>query len=241
MPLQRRHKYVIAGLAVYWPLLFIATHIPINNIGGQTGMSDKTMHWLAYLGLVFFVWLAVSPYDKVNWRKAKAWVILAVIVWYGVIDEWLQSYVGRGTEVNDILADTIGALVGLGLLSVFSFWPAALAVTAIFIFAISNLSRIDLLWEQSYLNIGFHFVGYSAFTLVWIQYLDHRLPAKVSAMKWIILALALPLVLLSAVKLSSLGFDKPIWFFDCLTAMVGILLSTVVSRFVCKTMWAESD
>ena len=241
MPLQKRHKYIIAGLSVYWPLLFIATHVPIQDLGRQTGMSDKTMHWLAYLGLVFLVWLAVSPYDKVNWRKAKVWVILAVIVWYGAIDEWLQSYVGRGAEVNDILADTAGALVGLGLLSIFSFWPAALAVAVIFIFTISNLSRIDLLWDQPYLNIGFHFVAYSAFTLVWIQYLERRLSAKVSAMKWIILALVLPLVLLSAVKLSSLGFDKPIWFFDCLTAIVGILLSTVVSRFICKTIWLESD
>ena len=241
MPLQKRHKYVIAGLAAYWPLLFIATHIPINDLGHQSGMSDKTMHWLAYLGLVFFVWLAVSPYDKVNWRKAKVWVVLAVIVGYGVIDEWLQGYVGRGTEVKDVLADMIGALVGLGLLSVFSFWPAALAVIAIFIFTITNLSHIDTIWERPYLNIGFHFVAYSAFTLVWIQYLERRLSAKVSAMKWIILALALPLALLCVVKLSSLGFDKPIGFFDCLTAIVGILLSTVVSRFVCKTIWLEGD
>ncbi len=241
MPLQRRHKYVIAGLAVYWSLLFIATHIPVNDLGQQSGMSDKTMYWLAYLGLVFFVWLAVSPYEKVNWRKAKVWVILAAIVGYGVIDEWLQGYVGRGTEVKDFLADMIGTLVGLGLLSVFSFWPAALAVTAVFIFTISNLSRIDLLWDQPYLNIGFHFVAYSAFTLAWIQYLDRRLSAKVSAVKWIILALVLPLALLCAVKLSSLVFERPVRFFDCLTAIVGILLSAVVSRFVCKTMWVESD
>ena len=241
MPLQRRHKYVIAGLAVYWPLLFIATHAPVQDIGRQTGMSDKTMHWLAYLGLVFLVWLAVSPYERVNWRKAKVWVILVVIVWYGVMDEWLQSYVGREARVDDFRADMIGALAGLGLLSVFSFWPAALTVTAVFIFAISNMSRIDLLWDQPYLNIGFHFVGYSAFTLVWIQYLDRRLPAKVSAVKWIISALLLPLVLLGAVKLSAAVFERPVWFFDCLAAIVGIILSTVVSRFVCKTMWVESD
>ena len=242
MPLQRRHKYIIAGLAVYWSLLFIATHIPIQDLGHQTGMSDKTMHWLAYMGLVFFVWLAVSPYDKVNWRKAKVWVILAAIVWYGMMDEWLQSYVGRGAEVKDLLADMIGALVGLGLLSILSFWPAALAVIAIFIFTISNLSRIDLLWDQPYLNIGFHFVAYSAFSLVWIQYLDHRLPAKVSAMKWLISAFLLPLVLLCAVKLSAyVFFERPAWFFDCITAIAGIILSTVVSRFICKTIWLESD
>ncbi len=241
MPLQKRHKYVIAGLAVYWPLIFIATHAPVQDIGRQTGMSDKTMHVLAYLGLVFLAWLAVSPYDKVNWRKAKVWVILAVIVWYGVMDEWLQSYVGREARVDDFLADMIGTLMGLGLLSIFSFWPAALTVTAVFVFTISNLSRIDLLWDQAYLNIGFHFVGYSAFALVWIQYLDRRLPVKISAVKWIISALLLPLALLCAVKLSAPVFERPVRFFDCLTAIVGIIFSTVVSRFVCKTIWLESD
>jgi hypothetical protein len=172
------------------------------------------------------------------------WVILAVIVWYGAIDEWLQSYVGREARVDDFLADTIGTLVGLGLLSVFSFWPAALAVAVIFIFTISNLSRIDLLWDQPYLNIGFHFVAYSAFALVWIQYLDRRLPVKISAVKWIISALLLPLVLLCAVKLSAAVFEvfeRPFRFFECITAVVGIILSTVVSRFVCKTIWVESD
>ena len=241
MALQKRHKYVIAGLLIYWPLLFIATHAPVQDIGRQTRMSDKTMHWLAYLGLVFFVWLAVSPYDRVNWRKAKVWVILAVIVWYGVMDEWLQSFVGREATVDDFLADMIGALAGLGLLSILSFWPAALTVTAVFIFAISNMSRIDQLWDQPYLNIGFHFVAYSAFALVWIQYLDRRLSAKISAMKWIISGLLLPLVLLCAVKLIAPVFDRPVWSFDCITAIAGIVLSAVVSRFICQTIWLESD
>ena len=241
MPLQKRHKYVIAGLSLYWPLLFIATHVPIQNLGPRTGMSDKTMHWMAYLGLVFFLWLAVSPYEKVNWRKAKVWVILVVIVWYGAIDEWLQGRVGRDASAGDLVADIAGTLLGLGLLTVFSFWPAALTVTAIFIFTLSNMADIELIWNMPYLNIAFHFVGYAAFTLVWIQYLDRKLPDKVPAIKWITLSIMIPLALLAFVKISSLFFDKQIWPTDCLTAVVAIVLSTVVSRFICKTIWLDSD
>jgi len=241
MPLQRRHKYVIAGLSVYWPVLFICTHLPIHDLGRKMGMSDKVMHYLAYFALVFFLWLAVSPYEKVNWRKARVWMILAVIVWYGVIDEWLQTYVGREASVRDFLANTVGALAGLGVLSIFSFWPAALVATAVFVFVMSNLSRIDLLWNLPYINIAFHFAGYSAFTLVWIQYLDRRLPERISAVRWTVLSLLLPLALLCAVKLSAGAFQRPVWFYDCLTAIVGIILSTVVSRFVCKTIWVECD
>ena len=235
----RRHKYIIAGLGIYWPLLFIATHIPVHDIGHRTGMSDKTMHWLAYLGLVFFIWLAISPYDKVDWRKGRVWCVLAVLVWYGVIDEWLQTFVEREATVGDFLADMYGALLGLVILTIFSFWPGALIVTAIFTFVISNMSRIDMMFDIPYLNIIFHFMSYSAFTLVWIQYLDRKLPGRVSAMKWIVSSLVLPFVLLSVVKLSSPLFGRQIWFYDCLTAIVGIFLSVIVSRFVCKTMWEE--
>lgn len=237
MPLLRRHKYIIAGLSIYWPLLFIATHIPIHDLGRRTGMSDKTMHWLAYLGLVFFIWLAVSPYEKVNWKKAKVWVILAVIVWYGAVDEWLQSYVGRGAEVGDFLADMCGVMLGLAILSFFSFWPAALVVTAIFTFTVSNMARLESVLGQPYLDIGFQFVSYSVFTLIWIQYLDRKLPA----MKWISSCLVLPLILLSVVKLSAPFFGEQILLWDCLTAIAGILLSVVVSRFICKTIWKVSD
>jgi VanZ family protein len=241
LPLLRRHKYLIAGLAVYWPLLFIATHIPIHDLGRRTGMSDKTMHWLAYLGLVFFIWLAVSPYEKVNWKKAKVWGILAVLVWYGAVDEWLQSYVGRGTELADFFADMRGTLLGLAILTFFSFWPAALVVTAIFTFTVSNMARLESVWNQPYLDIAFQFASYSVFTLLWVQYLDRKLPAKVSAMKWMASSLVLPVILLAVVKLSCPFFGEQVWLWDCLTAIAGIILSVIVSRFICKTIWEVSD
>jgi VanZ family protein len=226
-------------LAVYWPFLFFLTHAPVQDIGRQTGMSDKTMHWLAYMGLVFLVWLAVSPYEKVNWRRAKVWLILVVVVWYGAIDEWLQMYVGRRANVDDFLADMAGTMIGLGLLSVLSFWPAALAVTGIFVFIVSNRSYLENMWNMPYIDIAFHFAGYSAFTLVWIQYLDRMLDKSASVIKWTVLSVCAPLVLLAGVKICSIFYGKEVLLWDCLTAVTAICLSAVVSRFVCRTMWVE--
>ncbi len=63
------------------------------------------MHLLAYLVLVFFVWLAISPYEKVRWNRVKVWIVLAVIVWYGATDEWLQAHLGRQMELMDFIWD----------------------------------------------------------------------------------------------------------------------------------------
>ena len=82
-----RHRYVLIGLLLYWPALFAATHIPVPDFVGSMGMSDKKLHYLAYLILVSLLWFAVSPHDRVNWKKAKVWIVLAVIVWYGAIDD----------------------------------------------------------------------------------------------------------------------------------------------------------
>jgi len=49
-------------LLIYWPGLFVLTHIPIPQLARQSGMSDKMMHALAYLALVFLWWFSISPY-----------------------------------------------------------------------------------------------------------------------------------------------------------------------------------
>jgi hypothetical protein len=235
MPLLRRHKYSIALLSIYWPAIFILTHIPVPTLARQSGMSDKTMHFLAYMALVFFLWLAISPYQKVDWKKVKAWIVLVAIVWYGVFDEWLQSKVGRSADIRDIIADFSGAVAGLLILSVFSFWPAALVVAAIFIFTGSNLSKIDMLWQLPHINAWFHFAGYAVFTLIWIQYMYRyvRLTAeKLTQPRWILSALAVPIALLVLVKLAGIPMGKKVWLMDCVVALTAIGAATITSYFI---------
>ena len=241
MPLLRRHKYSIILLSIYWPAIFILTHIPVPTLARQSGMSDKTMHVLAYMALVFFLWLTISPYQKVDWKKAKAWVILIIIVWYGIFDEWLQGRVGRNADIMDMAADVSGAVAGLAILSIFSFWPASLIVTAIFIFAGSNLSRIIML---PHINTWFHFAGYAAFTLIWIQYMYHyvKLTAeKLTQPRWILSAMAAPVALLLVVKLAGIPLDKKIWLMDCFTALTAIGTATITSYFTFLSLIDQTE
>ena len=196
-------------------------------------MSDKLMHLLAYLVLVFFVWLAISPYEKVRWNRAKVWIVLAVVVWYGAMDEWIQGYVGRQVELMDFIWDTAGVLLGLGILSVLSFWPALLAVSGIFIFAITDRSVLLNLYPQIHLNTTFHLTAYATFTLIWIQHLDRDGKFRKSHPTWPLIALSLPIGLLAIIKLSGYFFyNRPLWWVDIATALFAIAVTVLISYLI---------
>ena len=145
MVLSHRQKLFIILLLVYWPVIFILAHIPIPPLVRDVGVSDKSIHFTAYLLLVFLFWSAISPDSKVNWRRAAPWLVLVVMVCYGVMDELLQSVVvGRSCDIRDFFADLAGVLTGLSIFAFFSFWPAFLVVTGITILVLVNLTRVNL-------------------------------------------------------------------------------------------------
>ncbi|GAG33646.1 unnamed protein product, partial [marine sediment metagenome] len=144
MALSRRQKLIIISLLVYWPGIFILAHIPIPRLVYKAQVSDKGIHFLAYLILVFLLWFAISPNKKVSWRKAAVWWVLLVVVWYGVVDELLQGYVGRSCDVMDFFANLVGTLAGLILFSFFTFWPVLLVVVGTTIFTLTNLARANM-------------------------------------------------------------------------------------------------
>jgi len=236
MLLLRRHKWVLAGLIFYWPLIFIATHIPkVPEWVSETQMSDKTLHFLSYLGLISLVWFTISPYEKVNWRRSKVWIILAVMVWYGAVDEWLQGFVGRQPEVMDFYADLGAVTLGLLVMTMFSFWGAVLALSSILIFVITNVTRGNIAFSNYTLNSAFYFLSYTFFTLVWIQYAERSLRMRADGFKWFGICTSIPLLVLACMKASSLGFGKTIWMTDIVTAgsAIGAAVSVSYITFWC--------
>jgi VanZ family protein len=109
---RRLPKIGIAVLAVYWVLLFIATHIP-KVPGPQFSWGDKIAHFCAYAGLAYLAAMALRL-KHVAPRIVYPAVILCAAI-YGAIDEWLQIYTGRDASLYDWLADMLGAATGLAL------------------------------------------------------------------------------------------------------------------------------
>ena len=228
MVLSHRQKLTIILLLLYWPGVFILAHIPHSaQLVYKAQVSDKSLHFLAYLVLVFLLWFAISPNKKVNWRKAAVWWVLFVVVWYGVVDEWLQSYVGRTCDIMDFFADLAGTLAGLILFSFFTFWPVLLVVMGTTIFTLTNFTRANLADLVPITNAMFHLFAYGFFTMLWLQYIHLFLPIKAPKPKWMIAALALPIGFLLTVKLFSVIFGKDFVVQDVIISVVGI--TTVVA------------
>ena len=74
-------------------------------------LVQKTLHVLLYAALSV-AWF--STLRSIESLKARYPVAFVVSVGYGTLLEWLQTFVpGRFGSLNDVLLDTIGALLGL--------------------------------------------------------------------------------------------------------------------------------
>jgi VanZ family protein len=233
--LSFRQKVTLILLVSYWLALFILAHIPIPQFVYRAQVSDKTLHFLAYLILVFLLWFTISPDKKVNWRRAAAWLVILVMIGYGIVDEVLQGCVGRSCDIRDFAADLVSVLTGLILFSFFSFWPAALLVAGATIFGITNVSRANLADVLPITNTMFHLFSYAIFTMLWLQFIYLRLAQKPSKPRWLIIALALPIGFLLAVKLSSAILGRGFRVMDVILAVGGI--ATVVATIYLTTLF----
>jgi VanZ family protein len=225
MALSRQQKVIAISLVSYWLTLFILTHIPIPQLVREADVSDKSLHFLAYLILAFLLWFAISPDKKVNWRWPAVWRVLFVIVVYALVDEWLQGYVrGRSRDAMDIVANLAGTLTGLILFSVLTFWPAALLVMGATIFGLTNITQPNLADLLPIANAMFHLFAYPTFALLWVQYVQLFLSLRPPKPKWLITALAAPIGLLLAIKLFSVILGKDFALPDIIISVAGIVV-----------------
>ena len=225
-----RRTVALVVLAVYWPTLFILAHIPVPQLVRRAGVSDKALHFLAYLILTFLLWFVFNPDRRAHWRKAGVWWALLTVVVYGIIDELLQKYVGRTCDVGDLGADLAGAFTGLIVLSLFSFWPAATAVLGIVIFGLSNVARVNPAELLPLTNAMFHLFAYAGFTFLWIRCISPVASLKPPGPKWMMAAPALPVALLLAVKGYSARLGRGFGIQEVILSVAGI---AVVVGIVC--------
>lgn len=228
--LLRRHKYSLIALALYWPLVFTLTHIPVPDLARKSGMSDKTMHVMAYFALTFLVWCVVSPYRCVQWNRAKVWWVVAAVAFYGAVDEIIQGFVGRSAAIDDYVANLFGIVFALAILSIFEFWSALLVAAASSVFVISNLSDMTSQFPQYHLNTVYHFTAYTGLSLIWIQHIDRYLHLRRNRGAWLAVAAVFPLAMLALVLFTAPMFDKTVWRIDAATAVFSIVATVLVSR-----------
>lgn len=229
MALKLRQKVTIIFLALYWPVLFTLAHIPIPQLVQRAGVSDKSVHFLSYLILVFFLWFSISFNRKVNWRRAGVWLVLLLMALYAVFDEISQIFVERNCDVMDLLVDMTGVFTGLAMFSIFGFWSSALLVTGIVIFGVTNIARTNLAEVMPVASAVFHLFAYGIFAIVWICRMRFSCSQNVTKSRWLLSALVVPMGFLLFVRLFSLIIGRS---FDVLGTVLSVVSIVIVTSVV---------
>jgi len=195
----------------------------------RSGLSDKSLHFLAYLILTFLLWHVLVPDRKVDWRKTLVWWVIAGIALYAIIDEVLQRMVGRSCDPRDFIADMLGTATALALSSIMSLWPAAVAVCVLVIFGVTNISKTNLDELLPVATMLFHLVAYGLFTAVWICFVRSFRPGNRHRFAGFFRSLLAPVALLVIVKSISPLFGKPAGMRNTLLAAGAIVSVALVA------------
>lgn len=99
-------KWFRIALPVYWIALIVATHYPQVRLPDEIPQSDKIVHATAFGVLALLFWMFLKSRRPLN--AASVWIAALVLIPYAALDEYLQQFVGRQTDVMDWIADIIG-------------------------------------------------------------------------------------------------------------------------------------
>ena len=96
-------------------LIFVSSSLP-NPPDAPGGLSDVGAHAIVYGVLAVLILRGLA---NARWRDvtfALGWVAVVLSGLYGASDEFHQSFVeNRVADVNDLIADILGAFVGIAL------------------------------------------------------------------------------------------------------------------------------
>ncbi|MBN1362662.1 MAG: VanZ family protein [Sedimentisphaerales bacterium] len=228
MPMVRRQKTLILTLVLYWPAMFVLTHIPVPQVVREAHVSDKNLHFLTYMILAFLLgWAWRSGGNADGRRRVGRWVFLVVMA-YALCDEGLQYFVaGRSPDRADLLANTCGTLAGLAVTSFVSFWPGSLIVTGTSIYTLGVLTRANLTRLLPVTSTALHLVTYGLFTLLWMGYLNQSPRGKRPDRTWVFRSSLAPVLLLLVTKISAVVSGKELEAWEIVAAIGGMAVALI--------------
>jgi VanZ family protein len=106
---------LIVLAALYWPAMFVATHLPIRTTPvGDPYSLDKLEHLGAFATLAALLSALGAAVGFKSWKRSA--IIVCFIAVYALVDESTQVS-PRRPEVLDWVADVSGSLLGVAVYS----------------------------------------------------------------------------------------------------------------------------
>lgn len=113
----------------YLIVLILLSVLPINSTGSSINhvfvvsiRLDYLLHCLVYIPLVFFAWIDKEmnilrlPFKTVGWG--------IIIFAFAIVTEWIQFFLPyRAFNINDLIANTLGVLIGFLIITIGLFKP----------------------------------------------------------------------------------------------------------------------
>lgn len=105
-------------LPLLWAgVILVGTSLPGTAVPHEVALHDKAVHFTGY---AVFAALLTRDVKQVGMQWVTVLLAIAVALAFGAADEWHQRFIpGRYSDVADWLADSVGAVVGAALWSLY--------------------------------------------------------------------------------------------------------------------------
>ena len=120
----------------------------------------------------------------------------------------------------------------LGILTIFSFWPALLAGSALVLVGSLYKQPYAVLMGTEFVHLPLYVAGYGAFTIFWMQTLKTWIRKSGQWRWWRLLAFGGPLLFMTAAETSIVLRGYPIKWVEILAAICGIAAAAVIRPFI---------
>ncbi|MBU1259564.1 MAG: VanZ family protein [Planctomycetes bacterium] len=229
MNLSKERKFFTIVLIFYWVGIFFATHIPVPGWTRKMGVSDKTMHFAAYLVLMLLLWLSVSFEKKADWKKIRPWLLMGIVAVYGLFDEVSQYFIeGRSADLYDLLGNFLGAAIAMILVTIMAGRHTAMIPFVICPMFLPGLVRSKLIAQSSIIETAVYAAAFAIITIAWAQYLSSVHKLNLKQLKHIPAFFAGLAGTIAIVKIYAVFTNKPMGKTAILSAFAAIILTLII-------------
>lgn len=114
-----KSRLALVALCLYWPTIFLISHIPKRYVPKNVEISGTIVHLGAYFILTLLIFLNAGLLCSTSLRSKKTWFLAGVIAVYAAVDELLQLFVpGRYGSLTDWTIDVAACLFCIVLLAI---------------------------------------------------------------------------------------------------------------------------